>query len=165
MIMPTVRPSTGIKLSLSVPLFWWWYKAAYRDDQKFTLEDIDETLGLGVGLTLLWSEELVTAGAVVTGLPVAAMAGAASATVAAGFVPAYVIGGKEGVENYGDFVYSGPSGMVEKTMEVTVPVLKQEIAKTERGAKTYLGVYAKAAERKAEKFLRRRGLPEPFRLW
>lgn len=122
--------TTHMKLALSTPVVWNWMEKAYFDDNRFTEEDIDETIAAGGLLAGIWAEELFGGASVALGVPLGSMAAAGTVTVLAGFIPAYAIAGEQGVEDYGDFVFSGPKGWVEKTLDVTVPAIEQEIEST-----------------------------------
>jgi len=73
-----------------------WERAAWRDDRKFTAEDIDETLWAIAGIAFVWKGE-----ALLTAVPGIAIVEAAIIT---GAVASYAIDGVEGVENYIDFI-------------------------------------------------------------
>ena len=77
-----------------------WYVYALADDGKFTMEDADETIVAAGLLAGIWNEELFGLAGWSLRLPLGSMALAGVATVAVGTIPAYLIGGKEGVEDY-----------------------------------------------------------------
>jgi len=83
----------------SLAVVWLWYEKAYRDDQEFTVEDIPETLIAGGALAFIWSPQI----GIAVGLtnPVVATIEVVAVT---GLVASYAIGGREGVENYIDFI-------------------------------------------------------------
>jgi hypothetical protein len=150
-----------LKLAESAALGWWWYNEAIRDDRRFTPEDIDETMGLALGMGWVWGGELLTVAAVST-TPIVAV----EAIVAAGAVTSYAIAGTEGVENYVDFI-TEPSTMVQKTAEVTVPALEKiivdqwnkEVKEVKKNVKLVKSVLD-FAKRRAQRYLNPR-----YRFW
>ena len=103
-----------------------WYDRAYRDDRKFSIEDIDETALAAGALGWIWLAEMPVTAALLP--PV-------TAVVAGGAIVSAAIAGEEGNYDYVDFVQSGPIGWVDKTLEVTVPAIKEKITEEVQGAK------------------------------
>jgi len=94
-----------------------WYDRAYRDDRKFTIEDIDETALAAGALSWIWLAEMPITAAV---LPPVAVIGAAGA------VTSYAIGGEEGYYDYVEFVSDATSldvPAVAEKVEFTVDTL------------------------------------------
>ena len=150
-----------IKIALSAGVMAEWYVYALADDGKFTMEDADETIVAAGLLAGIWNEELFGLAGWSLRLPLGSMALAGVATVAVGTIPAYLIGGKEGVDDYMKFVTSGPQGMIEKTVEETIPTLFPRAVQEIFEAKVY-------AEKKATRFIHRleQGVEDAVsRLW
>jgi len=87
----------------SLATIWAWKDKVYHDeDEKFTAEDIDETLYAVAYLGLIWSPQIALAipAAAALGTPLAIVEGA----VIAGAVASFAIGGLEGVETYVDYI-------------------------------------------------------------
>ena len=97
---------------------WAWWELAYRDDRKFTIEDVDET-----ALWLAYNAWVWRGPAMVAALgPVVPTV---EAIVVAGAVASAAIGGVEGVENYVDLI-SEPDKMPER-WDFTKKTLFEEI--------------------------------------
>jgi len=79
-----------------------WLNEAYFDDDKFTFEDIDETMYAAGVLGLIWSPQIAMAipAFAVVATPLAIVEGAALAGLAVSFA----IGGAEGAETYIDYI-------------------------------------------------------------
>lgn len=118
-----MRQRTQLKLAGTLGVAVPWYVDAIADDRKLTAEDIDETLIAAGMLAGIWNEELFGLAGWAVGLPLGSMALAGTVTAIGGVIPAYAIAGESGAEDYLEFITSGPQGMIEKTMEVTVPTL------------------------------------------
>lgn len=87
----------------SIAAIWAWKDKVYHDeDEKFTVEDVDETLYAVAYLGLVWSPQIAMAipSAAALATPLAVVEGA----VIAGGVVSYAIGGLEGVETYVDYI-------------------------------------------------------------
>lgn len=97
---------------------WAWYELAYRDDRKFTIEDLDESALWLAYNAWVWRGPamIAAAGPVVP---------AVEAIVVAGAVASAAIGGVEGVENYVDFI-TEPDKMPER-WDFTKKTLYEEI--------------------------------------
>jgi hypothetical protein len=114
-----------------------WYDRAIRDDRKLTLEDIDETALAAGALAWIWMAEMPVTAAILP--PV-------TAVVATGAVLSAVIGGEEGYYDYVDFLESGPIGWVEKTVDVTVPAIKETVAEEVEDAKIQADFLVRTAQ-------------------
>jgi len=110
----SIRPNIYRSLAST----WAWYEMAYRDDRKFTMEDLDETALWMAYNAWVWSGPalLARAGPVVP---------AVEAIIVAGAVASAAIGGVEGVENYVDFI-SEPEKMPER-WEFTKQTIYEEV--------------------------------------
>jgi len=101
-------------------ILWILYDKSYRDDRKLTWEDADEFVIAGGALTLVWAD---VAFAGVATWPLVVI----EAAVVGGLVASIAIGGVEGGEAYIDFITSDPEEMWEKTVEVTLPAIKEKV--------------------------------------
>ena len=72
-----------------------WYDRAYRDNRKFTVEDIDETALSAGALAWIWWAEMP---------PAAAILPPATAAIGVGAVTSYAIAGEKGYYDYVDFI-------------------------------------------------------------
>jgi len=115
----------------SLAVLVWWQEKAYQDDQKFTWEDIDETL-LAVGaLALIWKGDLILAA--IPGINII------EGVVVAGAVASYAIGGTEGVENYFDFI-TEPTKIPERIIFTAETLYEHKIEEPlKETAKAYVG--------------------------
>ena len=102
----------------SLAVIWAWEEAAWQDDRKFTVEDIDETLYAVAALGFIWRGNIMLAA--VPGLAIV------EGIVIAGGVASFAIGGVEGVENYIDFITT-PSKYKERTKESLQIIYEQKI--------------------------------------
>jgi hypothetical protein len=132
-----VSQKTQMKLALTTGVTAEWYVHAVADDGKLTFEDMDETVVAAGMLAGIWQEELFGLAGWTLRLPLGTMALAGAITIVAGGIPAYLIGGREGVDDYFEFVTSGPQGMIEKTLEVTIPTLYPRVVQEIFEAKVY----------------------------
>jgi hypothetical protein len=132
-----VSQKTQMKLALSSWIGVEWYVEAIADDGKLTFEDMDETVVAAGLMAGIWQEELFGLAGWSLRLPLGTMAVAGTVTAFAGVIPAYAIGGKEGVDEYLEFITSGPEGMWEKTWEVTIPTLYPKVVQEIFEAKVY----------------------------
>jgi len=83
----------------SIAVWWIWHQKVFMDeDEKFTVEDIDETLYAVAALAWIWKGEMMLAA--IPGINIV------EGIVVGGAVASYAIGGMEGVENYIDFITS-----------------------------------------------------------
>jgi len=80
----------------SLAVVWAWREKAWRDDEKFTWEDLDETVYAAAGLALIWKGDIILAA--VPGIAII------EGAVIAGAITSYAIGGAEGFDNYVDFI-------------------------------------------------------------
>jgi len=103
----------------SIASVWVWYELAWRDDRKFTAEDIDETAFLLAYNAWVWKGPAMLAA--VPGVAIV------EGVVVAGAVASYAIGGVEGVENYIDFI-TEPTKMPER-IAFTADVIYEEVIK------------------------------------
>jgi hypothetical protein len=132
-----VTQKTQMKVALTTGVAAEWYVHAIADDGKLTFEDMDETVVAAGILAGIWQEELFGLAGWTLRLPLGTMALAATMTVMAGTIPAYLIGGREGVDTYLEFVTSGPEAMIEKTLEETIPTLYPRVIQELFEAKVY----------------------------
>ena len=100
-----------------------WYDQAYRDDRKITWEDLDESFLAVGGLAWIWWEEaaFAVAAPLLPTITTAVFVGAGVSTI---------IGGEEGLYEYIEFLKSGPQGMWDKTMDVTIPAISETVTET-----------------------------------
>ena len=110
---------------------WAWWELAYRDDRKFTIEDVDET-----ALWLAYNAWVWRGPAMLAAVPHLAVI---ESVVVAGAVASAAIGGVEGVENYVDFI-SEPEKYDER-WEFTKKTLFEEIIEPPlvKAAEAYVG--------------------------
>jgi len=85
-----------------------WEQAAWADDQKFTWEDLDETIYAGIALAFIWKGEWILA--TIPGINLV------EGLVVGGAVVSFAIGGVEGVEDYIDFMAETPKMLAEITL-------------------------------------------------
>jgi len=121
--MMTIPARYPVKVAETSAIFWWWYNEAYRDDRHIGMEDLVVSATAVGGVTWVWKEEIFA----ITLPAMGATLLAVEAIVLAGAVGAYAVGGTAGVEDYGDFIFSGPEGWYKKTKEVTVPAIQENI--------------------------------------
>jgi len=88
------------------------------EDEKFTVEDIDETIYAVAALAFIWKGEMMLAA--IPGINIV------EGIVVGGAVASYAIGGMEGVENYIDFITS-PKKYYERTKESLQIIYEQKI--------------------------------------
>ena len=144
-----------------------WYDRAYRDDRKFTAEDIDETALAAGALASIWMAEMPITAAIVP--PVGGI-------VAAGGVASFAIAGEEGYYDYVDFITDVTSldvvGVTDKVLFTSetlggaaVDVVQEQSAKAAAGLSVLVTVGGNLLENVGRKLDRifRRTLPG-FRL-
>jgi len=93
----------GLKIGFSADATWEVYQEAWLDDRKITIEDAGELAAYGTKMGLIWGPEL----AVLMGLTAAPLWGV-YAVVGVGFVASYAIGGREGAEQFTEYIFAGP---------------------------------------------------------
>jgi len=137
----------------SIASVWVWYELAWRDDRKFTAEDIDETLFLLAYNAWVWKGPVMLAA--VPGLAIV------EGVVVTGAVASYAIGGVEGVENYIDFI-TEPTKIPER-IAFTAETIYEEVIKEPlvAGAEAYVGW----VDRRIEDFKLVWSLTRPQSLW
>ena len=102
----------------SLAVIWAWEEAAWKDDRKFTVEDVDETLYAAAALGFIWKGNWLLASvpaiAIVEGI------------VIAGAAASFGIGGVEGVEDYVEFL-GEPKKYKERTKESLKTIYEHKI--------------------------------------
>jgi len=122
----------------SLAVAYLWKKKAWDDDQKFTLEDVDETIYAAAALAFIWKGNVILAA--VPGVAIA------EGIVVAGAVVSYVIAGEEGVEDFIDF-YMEPTKIPERLAFTAETIYEQKIKKPlVSAAEAYVGWWDRRAE-------------------
>jgi len=115
--------SLKTKIYRSAYVGWIWYDKAWRDDRKFTTEDIDETIYAAAAMLLIWPEVLAP---VLTSPPAVAI----EVIVVGGLVASVAIGGARGGELYIEYITSpeewAPT-VVEYIAEPVVEYVTEEL--------------------------------------
>lgn len=123
----------------SVASTWAWYELAWRDDRKFTAEDIDET-ALWIGYNAWVWKGAVALNALGPVVPII------EGAVITGAIASYAIGGTEGVENYIDFI-TEPSKMPERIAFTAKTIYEEKIEEPlVAAANWYVGVIDEGIE-------------------
>jgi len=121
----------------SIAVVYAWEQAAYADDRKFTVEDIDETLWAIAGLGLIWKGDIILAS-----IP---YLNVIEAAVVVGGVASYAIGGVEGVEDYIDFI-TEPTKLPGRVAFTAETIYKEKILPEYTKKKGEVNVFLKVLE-------------------
>jgi len=130
----------------SMAIGWAWYEAAWRDDRKFTYEDIDETILAAAALAFVWKGNIVLAA--VPGLAIV------EGIVVTGAVVSYAIGGTEGVENYIDFI-TEPTKIPERIAFTAETIYEEKIKPEYQEKKGEVNLFLNFMQRLIDRQLRR----------
>ena len=105
--------------------------ALYQSNKKEgdTFSDIAVWAGAGLGIARIWKPEIMVLSASWAAPVIVPAAAAVAAPVAVGVIVSGVIGGAEGIKDFGDFIVDVPLGknQQKKFKEVVIPAIESEV--------------------------------------